>query len=127
MYFWRIYRNRSVIYTVFRNDNMGVFEMIHNFFNELNKELSKFTWFTNQTKPLEKEFTQTVQAIKERNSQIVWTHYYIPKAIKQILSRDGYLLSADSKAIQHLATSMMFADLSDGTLTEFYKFKESEV
>lgn len=101
--------------------------MIHNFFNELNKELNKFTWFVNQSKPLEKEFTQTVHAIKERNSQIVWSHYYLPKAIKQILERDGYLLSANHKEVQHLATSLMFADLASGELTELYKFKESEV
>ena len=105
---------------------MGGFEMIHNFFNELNKELNKFTWFVNQSKPLEKEFTQTAQAIKERNSQIVWTHYYLPKAIKNILDNGGYLLSPENKQVQTLATSMMLADLANGELTEFYRFRETE-
>lgn len=100
--------------------------MIHNFFNELNKELNKFTWFVNQSKPLETEFTDTVRFIKERNSQIVWTHYYLPKAIKQILEREGYLMSPENRQVQTLATSMMLADLANGELTEFYRFREKE-
>lgn len=77
-----------------------------------------------ENKGLTADFIKSVIKIKERNSQIVWSHYYLPLAIKEILKRDGYLLSANHKEVQNLATSMMFKDLSDGTLTELYKFKE---
>lgn len=89
--------------------------------------LRKITAFNKaENKSLTVDFIHRITKIKEENSQIVWTHYYLPKAIKQILKRDGYLLSTDSKAVQHLATSMMFADLSSGELTEFYRFRETE-
>ena len=80
-----------------------------------------------ENKSLTVDFIKTVTKLKERNSQIVWSHYYLPKAIKQVLERDGYLLSANHTEVQHLATSMMFADMASGELTEFYRFKESEV
>lgn len=80
-----------------------------------------------ENKSLTVEFIKTVARIKERNSKIVWTHFYLPKAIKNILDNGGYLLSPDNKQVQTLATSMMLADLANGELTEFYRFKESEV
>ena len=93
------------------------------------KLLRKINVFNKlENKNLTVELIKTIAKQKEKNSQIVWSHYYLPLAIKEILERDGYLLSANHKEVQHLATSMMFKDLSDGTLTEFYRFKEeSEV
>lgn len=119
MYFWRIYRNYGFIYSICIDDNMGDFEMI--------KYLRKLEPFNKvENKSLTAEFIKTVARIKERNSKIVWTHFYLPKAIKNILDNGGYLLSPDNKQVQTLATSMMLADLANGELTEFYRFRETE-
>lgn len=99
---------------------MGDFKMI--------KYLRKLEPFNKvENKSLTAEFIKTVARIKERNSKIVWTHFYLPKAIKQILESEGYLMAPEMQKVQTLATSMMHADLANGELTEFYRFKESEV
>lgn len=95
------------------------------FFKDINDNIERSFPFL-QPKPLETEFNNTVRFIKERNSQIVWSHYYIPLAIREILERDGYLLAAESRQVQHLALAKMHKDLSTGELTELYRFKDDD-
>lgn len=77
---------------------------------------------------LERQFTNTVLLIKERNSQIVWSHYYVPLAVKEILrtlKKDESVLSAaDNKRVEYMANSLMFRDMADGKLNEFYQFEK---
>ena len=67
------------------------------------------------------ELRQTVQEIKERNSQIVFEAYYLPKAISAILKEDGYLTTPQGATPR--ATAMMLSDMAEGILNEFYRFK----
>jgi len=66
-------------------------------------------------------FQETVRRIKEKNSRIVFNAYYMPRAASAILKEQGYL-ATDNTVFQR-ASTMMFMDLSNGTLTEFYKFR----
>lgn len=72
------------------------------------------------------EFAEKVRRIKERNSRIVFDAYYMPLAIKEILTHDGYLTTINNDVAVNLAIAMLLKDLASGKLTEFYKFKESE-
>lgn len=67
------------------------------------------------------DFQQTVHQIKERNSQIVFEAYYLPKAISAILKEDGYLTTPQGATPR--ATAMMLSDMAEGILNEFYRFK----
>lgn len=67
------------------------------------------------------ELEEKIFEIKKKNSEIVFNAYYIPKAISAILKEDGYL-TTERGAIQR-ATAMMNADIANGVLTEFYRFK----
>lgn len=89
------------------------------FFKRLKRELNKPT--------LERQFLNEVRLRKEVNSEAVWSAYYIPLAAQQIIREQGDLTKDDTFKMQCLANSMMFKDLADGKLTEFYKFAESEV
>lgn len=75
---------------------------------------------------LTSEFNKEVLKRKEKNSKIVFTHYYVPLAIKTILTREGYLKNVNDFQVNNLATALLLRDLSDGTLNEFYKFTETE-
>ena len=101
---------------------MGVFEMK---FIDILRKLKPLNVLENIG--LTSEFNKEVLKRKEINSKIVFTHYYVPLAIKTILTREGYLKSLSDYQVNNLATALLLRDLSDGTLTEFYKFKESEV
>lgn len=96
------------------------------FLKNFKKELKKINKLISEPESLEKEFHRKLIELKEQNSQIVWTHYYVPKATEQILIESGKVCSDDNKKIMYLANSLMFKDLADGTLTELYKFKENE-
>ena len=78
-----------------------------------------FSQYENEL--LSDNFRQTVHGIKERNSQIVFEAYYLPKAISAILKEDGYLTTPQGATPR--ATAMMLSDMAEGILTEFYKFK----
>ena len=83
------------------------------------KYVPYFNQYENEN--LSENFKETVIAIKEKNSKRVFETYYIPKAITEIL-RESNLLATDSE-VQQRATAMMFSDMANGILTEFYRFK----
>lgn len=88
----------------------------------LKQKLRKLTCFNTQENiELSYEFQDVVIAIKEHNSKIVWDSYYMPKAINAILKEEGYLTS--EKGATPRAKAMLLADLANGTLDEFYRFK----
>lgn len=70
---------------------------------------------------LSDEFHSVVIAIKERNSQIVWDAYYLPKAINAILKEENYLTTAHGAECR--AKAMLLADMANGVLDEFYRIK----
>ena len=77
---------------------------------------------------IEQEFLREVRLRKEINSEHIWSHYYIPKAAKQIMQeKNGIITEDDNFKLTCLANALMFQDLADGVLTDLYKFKESEV
>lgn len=71
---------------------------------------------------LEKEFCAEIRKRKEKNSQIVWSHYYVPLAVREILEEKGNISEADNKRVELIANSLLFRDMADGKLNEFYKF-----
>lgn len=81
--------------------------------------LPYFSQYENEK--LSQNFDNTVRAIKERNSKIVFDAYYMPKAIAAILREDNYLITEHQARSR--ATAMMLDDLAKGVLTEFYRFK----
>lgn len=93
-------------------------------FERFVKNLSRKVKFLNdfENVDLTNELKKKIHQIKEHNSQIVFNAYYMPLTMKEILKKENYLTNGP-QAI-NLATSMMLKDLSDGVLTEFYKFKE---
>lgn len=98
---------------------------MNRFFKDLLKKMELDPMFGgSQNQSLESEFTRTVRKLKEKNSKLVWDSYYIPKAVSEILKKENKLTINDDKRIVLLAQSMMFRDLADGTLNEFYKFDE---
>lgn len=100
---------------------------MNEFFKDLLKKMELDPMFGGSpTQGLEKEFTRTVQKIKEKNSKTIWDAYYVPKAVSEILEKNQTVSALDDKKIILLAQSMMFRDLAEGKLNEFYKF-ESEV
>lgn len=93
------------------------------FFEKLIRELnSVHTTLDDKHITLEKQFLNEVRLRKEINSQHVWSSYYIPLAVKEILGKQGCISSKDDFKLQCLANSMMFNDLYTGKLNEFYKF-----
>lgn len=94
---------------------------IKNLKNILNDELRNIQAYNKrENQHLTSEFKKKVVTIKEKNSQIVFENYYLPKAMVEISQKEGFF-GINQKTIT-LASSMMFKDLSDGTLDEFYKF-----
>ena len=87
------------------------------------REFLRFIPLFNNTENelLSDDFSQTIKAIKERNSQIVFEAYYLPKAISAILKEDGYLTTPQGATPR--ATAMMLSDMAEGILNEFYRFK----
>ena len=75
---------------------------------------------------LEKQFLNEIKLRKNINSQHVWSAYYIPIAAAEIIKEQGELKPADKFKLECLANSLMFKDLADGKLNEFYKFEEIE-
>lgn len=99
------------------------------FFKKILKELNHINHMANDiNRPtLERQFLNEVRLRKEVNSEHIWASYYIPLAAKEIIKETGTLTTDDKFRMEMLANSMMFKDMADGKLTEFYKFKESEV
>lgn len=88
--------------------------------NHLLRKVDLYNEYENEM--LTEEFENAVIALKEKNSQIVFESYYLPKAISAILKEEGYLVTA--QMAEPRATAMMLSDMAEGILTEFYKFKE---
>jgi hypothetical protein len=84
------------------------------------KYFESFNSYENEKLTL--DFCDRVQAIKERNSKIIFDAYYMPKAISAILREDNYLTTEHQAHSR--ATAMMMNDLANGILTEFYRFKK---
>lgn len=72
---------------------------------------------------LEKQFINEVRLRKHINSQHVWSSYYIPLAVRELISKQGSLSPTDNFKLECLANSMMFRDLADGKLNELYRFE----
>ena len=88
------------------------------FFKKILRELEKPT--------LERQFLNEVRHRKEVNSEHVWCCYYIPLAAQKIIRKNGTITKKDEFKLQCLANSLMFKDMADGKLTDFYRFKEVE-
>ena len=88
------------------------------FFKKILRELEKPT--------LERQFLNEVRHRKEVNSEHVWCCYYIPLAAQKIIRKYGTITKKDEFKLQCLANSLMFKDMADGKLTDFYRFKEVE-
>ena len=71
---------------------------------------------------LEKEFCAEIRKRKEQNSQAVWSAYYIPLATAAIVREQGNITNKDVFKLECLANSLMFKDMADGKLNEFYQF-----
>jgi hypothetical protein len=103
---------------------------MNGFFKNLMNELNSYGMFAgkfNDDNTLEKELSKEIKLRKNVNSQHVWNSYYIPIAAAEIIKKQGTLTKQDEFKLECLANSLMFKDLADGKLTEFYRFKESEV
>ena len=87
------------------------------FFKKLMRSFKKPT--------LERQFLNEVRLRKEVNSEHIWCSYYIPLAAKTIIKEQGTLTKNDSYRMEMLANSLMFKDMADGKLTDFYRFKEN--
>lgn len=74
-----------------------------------------------ENKALTVEFQSVTRAIKENNSRTVFEFYYVPKAITEILKEEGYLTTFNGAVPR--AKAMLLADLANGVLDEFYRFK----
>lgn len=70
---------------------------------------------------LTEEFDDVVQDIKERNSQMVFDFYYMPKAVAAVLKEENYLAVDDY--VTDRARAMLLYDKSQGVLDEFYRFR----
>jgi hypothetical protein len=99
---------------------------MHKFFKSLLEKMEADPMFGggSESQSLESEFTRTVRKIKEKNSKDIWDAYYIPKAVTEILEKHKSISHLDNNKITLLAQSLMFRDLADGKLNEFYKFEE---
>ena len=75
-----------------------------------------------ENKKLTSDFRARVKSIKVKNSQAVWTHYYIPNAMWQVYKEDNYL--GINPKVENLASANMFNDLASGKLDEFYRFRK---
>lgn len=112
----RVVQNQKREAKVFK---MSLTEKVSRFITE---KLRKVHFFNKQENiELTCEFEDMLVAIKEYNSKIVWDSYYLPKAINAILKEEGYLTSEKGAAPR--AKAMLLADLANGTLDEFYRFK----
>lgn len=96
-----------------------------NWFKSITKSFDYEPMF--KTLPLETEFKKEIVNRKVKNSQYVWTNYYVPMAVANIMKDKGVISNKDNKKVEYLANSMMFKDMADGKLNEFYIFTESEV
>jgi len=100
---------------------------LSNIFKNLTKKMENDPMF--KAPPLEMELREEIKKRKEQNSQIIWAHYYVPIAVRKVLKDSGNkFTSLDSKRIEYLASALMFNDMYEGRLNEFFKFEnESEV
>ncbi len=87
--------------------------------NFLREHCSTYNRLENQK--LTEDFRFSLQIIKESNSKNVWDLYYLPKAISAILKEEGYLTTIEQAVPR--AEAMLLADLANGVLDEFYRFK----
>lgn len=86
------------------------------------KNLMRSVELFNQTENerLTEEFCQRVHQIKERNSEIVFNAYYLPKAMTTILREENYLTTP--AGAKDRAAAMLMLDKANGILDEFYRF-----
>lgn len=85
----------------------------------MRKHFAEYNLFENDN--MTEDFKKALIKIKEKNSQIVFESYYIPRAMSAILKEDGYLTTFQGAVPR--AQAMMFSDLANGILDEFYRFK----
>lgn len=71
---------------------------------------------------LEKQFNFEVIRRKERNSKKIWSCYYVPLAVHELLEQSGVIKDTDARKIEYLAQSLMFRDMADGKLDEFFNY-----
>lgn len=131
--FGRIYRNgfvfRDTVYHgILRNFLLNKRATAMTFFKKILKELNNINHMTNNiNRPtLERQFLNEVRHRKEVNSEHVWCCYYIPLAAQKIIRKNGTITKKDEFKLQCLANSLMFKDMAEGKLTDFYRFKEVE-
>ena len=98
------------------------------FFKNILRELYYFDSNASKTnRTLEQELKREIRLRKEINSEHIWSSYYIPIATAEILKQQGCITAKDTFKLECLANSLMFKDMADGKLNEFYRFNESEV
>lgn len=78
-----------------------------------------------ENKELTREFYRRTIFLKETNSKKIFENYYKPKAITEILKKDNYL-TTDSPQLTFKASALMFEDLANGVIDEFYLPREKE-
>lgn len=101
-------------------DILTKIESLKNFLkNFLREHCCIYNKLENQE--LTEDFISSLKAIKEYNSKNVWDLYYLPKAISAILKEEGYLTTMQQAVPR--AKAMLLADLANGVLDEFYRFK----
>lgn len=95
---------------------------MHRFFKSLLERMENDVMFTGAPVALEHELTSEIKKRKEQNSQAVWSAYYIPLATAAIVREQGTITKKDIFKLECLANSLMFKDMADGKLNEFYQF-----
>ena len=95
---------------------------MHRFFKSLLERMENDVMFTGAPVALEHELTLEIKKRKEQNSQAVWSAYYIPLATAAIVREQGTITKKDIFKLECLANSLMFKDMADGKLNEFYQF-----
>lgn len=88
-----------------------------------NFDIAKSAGYQKPKPTLERQFLNEIRLRKEINSEHVWSSYYIPLACAEIVKEQGELKKEDKFRLECLANAMMFKDLADGKLNEFYKFE----
>ena len=102
---------------------------MNNFFENIIRELDNFCVVKSAglkpEKPsIERQFLNEVRLRKELNSEHVWSSYYIPIACAEIVKAQGTITEKDKFKLECLANSLMFKDMADGKLNEFYQFEK---
>ncbi len=104
------YQNKSSSLTFLQQSKRGILNFLRIF--------PLFNSYENEQ--MTEEFERRIIEIKEVNSRIVYDTYYLPKAISAIFKEDNYLPTP--RQAKPRATAMMFSDMANGVIDEFYRF-----